>query len=32
VESMPYEDEIKSMLLHGAALNWLNLDINDLTS
>lgn len=26
VESMPYTDEMKAMLLHGAALNWLNLD------
>ncbi|MGB7203527.1 MAG: amidohydrolase family protein [Pyrinomonadaceae bacterium] len=25
IESMDYEDGIKSMLLHGAALNWLNL-------
>ena len=26
IESMPYNDEIKAMLLYGAALNWLNLD------
>jgi aminocarboxymuconate-semialdehyde decarboxylase len=26
IESMPYDDEIKAMLLHGSALNWLNLD------
>lgn len=26
IDSMPYDDEIKAMLLHGAALNWLNLD------
>ena len=26
IESMPYDDEIKSMLLHGAALNWLSLE------
>ncbi len=26
IESMPYDDNIKAMLLHGAALNWLNLD------
>ncbi len=26
IESMPYEDSIKAMLFHGAALNWLNLD------
>ncbi len=25
IESMNYDDEIKAMLLHGAALNWLNL-------
>jgi aminocarboxymuconate-semialdehyde decarboxylase len=25
IESMPYDDEIKEMLFHGAALNWLNL-------
>ena len=28
IESMPYNDAIKAMLLHGAALNWLNLDKN----
>ncbi len=28
IESMPYDDAIKAMLLHGAALNWLNLDIS----
>lgn len=26
IESMPYDEEIKSLLLHGTALNWLNLD------
>lgn len=26
IESMDYEDGIREMLLHGAALNWLNLD------
>ena len=26
IDSMPYDHEIKAMLLHGAALNWLNLD------
>ena len=26
IESMPYDEEIKSMLLHGSALNWLNLE------
>jgi len=26
VESMPYDDEIKAMLFHGSALNWLNLE------
>jgi aminocarboxymuconate-semialdehyde decarboxylase len=26
IASMPYEDQIKSMLLAGSALNWLNLD------
>jgi aminocarboxymuconate-semialdehyde decarboxylase len=26
IESMPYDDEIKAMLLHGTALNWLNLE------
>jgi aminocarboxymuconate-semialdehyde decarboxylase len=26
IESMPYDDAIKSMLLHGTALNWLQLD------
>lgn len=25
IESMPYDDEVKAMLLHGTALNWLNL-------
>jgi len=27
VDSMPYDDSIKSMLFHGTALNWLNLDL-----
>jgi aminocarboxymuconate-semialdehyde decarboxylase len=26
IDSMPYDDEIRSMLLHGAALNWLNIE------
>ena len=26
IDSMPYDDEIKSMLFHGSALNWLNLE------
>ena len=26
IASMPYDDAIKSMLYHGAALNWLNLE------
>jgi len=26
IKSMPYNDEMKSMLFHGAALNWLNLN------
>jgi aminocarboxymuconate-semialdehyde decarboxylase len=26
IESCDYEDEIKAMLLHGSALNWLNLE------
>jgi aminocarboxymuconate-semialdehyde decarboxylase len=26
IDSMPYDDEIKAMLLHGAALNWLDVD------
>jgi aminocarboxymuconate-semialdehyde decarboxylase len=26
IESMPYNEEIKAMLFHGTALNWLNLD------
>jgi aminocarboxymuconate-semialdehyde decarboxylase len=26
IDTMPYDDTIKSMLLHGAALNWLNLE------
>jgi aminocarboxymuconate-semialdehyde decarboxylase len=32
IDSMGLEDEIKAMLYHGSALNWLNLDITDLTS
>jgi aminocarboxymuconate-semialdehyde decarboxylase len=31
IDSMPYDDEIKAMLLHGAALNWLNLEKADFT-
>jgi aminocarboxymuconate-semialdehyde decarboxylase len=26
IDSMPYDDSIKAMLFHGAALNWLNLE------
>lgn len=26
IDSMPYDDEIKAMLFHGTALNWLNLE------
>ncbi len=26
IGSMPYDDEIKAMLFHGSALNWLNLE------
>lgn len=26
IDSMPYDDQIKDALLHGAALNWLNLN------
>ena len=32
IDSMPYDDEIKEMLFHGAALNWLDLSRSDLTS
>lgn len=34
IESMPYDDNIKTMLFHGAALNWLNIERSqyDLTS
>jgi aminocarboxymuconate-semialdehyde decarboxylase len=32
IESMPYDDTIKSMLLHGTALNWLNLEAGLFTS
>jgi aminocarboxymuconate-semialdehyde decarboxylase len=28
IESMPFDDETKAKLLHGAALEWLNLDRN----
>lgn len=28
IDSMPLDEEIKAMLFHGAALNWLNLDKN----
>lgn len=27
IESMPYDDTTKSKLLHGSALNWLNIDV-----
>jgi aminocarboxymuconate-semialdehyde decarboxylase len=26
IDSMPYDDPIKEMLFHGAALNWLGLE------
>jgi aminocarboxymuconate-semialdehyde decarboxylase len=26
IDSMPLDDDIKAMLLHGAALNWLDLE------
>jgi aminocarboxymuconate-semialdehyde decarboxylase len=26
IDSVPYDDEIKAMLFHGSALNWLNLE------
>jgi aminocarboxymuconate-semialdehyde decarboxylase len=26
IESMPYDDKTKELLLHGSALSWLNLD------
>jgi aminocarboxymuconate-semialdehyde decarboxylase len=29
IESMPYDEDIKEMLLSGAALNWLNLEKKD---
>jgi aminocarboxymuconate-semialdehyde decarboxylase len=32
IDAMGLEDEIRSMLFHGSALNWLNLNISDLTS
>lgn len=32
IESSHYDDEIRAMLLHGAALNWLGADKYDLTS
>jgi aminocarboxymuconate-semialdehyde decarboxylase len=32
IESMPYDDSIKSMLLHGTALNWLNLESSKFVS
>ena len=32
IETSAFSDVIKSKLLHGAALNWLGLDKNDLTS
>jgi aminocarboxymuconate-semialdehyde decarboxylase len=32
IESSHYDDEIRAMLLHGAALNWLGVDKYDLTS
>jgi aminocarboxymuconate-semialdehyde decarboxylase len=28
IQSMPYDDNIKTMLFHGAALNWLDMDIS----
>ncbi len=32
IDSMPYDETIKEMLFHGAALKWLGLSKNDLTS
>jgi aminocarboxymuconate-semialdehyde decarboxylase len=32
IDSMPYDENIKSMLFHGAALNWLNIDGSRFTS
>ena len=29
IESMPYDEEIKAMLFHGSALNWLDMDVSD---
>ena len=29
IESMPYDDETKAKLLHGSALEWLNLENSD---
>jgi aminocarboxymuconate-semialdehyde decarboxylase len=29
IENSDYHDEVKAMLLHGAALNWLNMDKSD---
>lgn len=31
IESLDFDDEVKEMLLHGAALNWLDLDKSDFT-
>jgi len=32
IESLDFDDAIKEMLLHGAALNWLDLDKSDFTA
>lgn len=32
IGSMPYDDEIKAMLFHGSALNWLNLEKGKFTN
>ncbi|MEZ5423861.1 MAG: amidohydrolase family protein [Pyrinomonadaceae bacterium] len=31
IESLDFDDEVKEMLLHGAALNWLDLEKSDFT-
>jgi aminocarboxymuconate-semialdehyde decarboxylase len=31
IESMPYDDKTKAKLLHGAALDWLNLEKKNFT-
>jgi aminocarboxymuconate-semialdehyde decarboxylase len=31
IDSMPFDEDIKAMLMHGAALNWLNLEKSSFT-